>query len=220
VGERVTGAEARGVIFDMDGVLIDSGAHHRAAWAALLADEGVTSSDTSWRLTIGRPAEEAVGLLLGRTLPPAEAQRLAERKRAHYARLVGRGVQAIAGVSEFLRELERLSVKRAVATSATRTDVERLLGELRLRERFNVVVAADDVRWGKPNPEVYLRAAEGLGLRPSECLVFEDALVGVHAARNAGMRVIGVTTAHTGRELLEAGAERAIADFDGFAWPV
>jgi beta-phosphoglucomutase family hydrolase len=216
----VSGAEARGVIFDMDGVLIDSGAHHRAAWAALLEDEGATASETSWRLTIGRPAEEAVVLLLGRALPPEEARRLAERKREHYARLAERGVQAIAGVSTFVAELERLGVQRAVATSATRRDVERLLGELGLRERFHVIVAADDVRWGKPNPEVYLRAAEGLALRPSECLVFEDAIVGVHAARNAGMRVIGVTTAHTGRELIEAGAERAIANFEGFAWPV
>lgn len=216
----MSGAEARGVIFDMDGVIIDSGAHHRAAWAALLEDEGVASTDTSWRLTIGRPAEEAAALLLGRTLPPEEARRLAERKRAHYTRLAGRGVQAIAGVSDFVGELERLGVKRAVATSATRRDVERLLGELGLHERFDVVVAADDVRWGKPNPEVYLLAAQGLALRPSQCLVFEDALVGVHAARNAGMRVIGVTTAHTGRELIEAGAERAIASFEGFVWPV
>jgi beta-phosphoglucomutase len=216
----VTAAPARAAVFDMDGVLIDSGAHHRAAWAALLEDEGVACPEASWRLTIGRPAEEAVALLLGRALAPEEARRLAERKREHYTRLATRGVQAIAGVSDFIGELERLGVKRAVATSATRNDVERLLGELRLRERFHVVVAADDVRWGKPNPEVYLRAAEGLGLRPSDCLVFEDALVGVHAARNAGMRVIGVTTAHTGRELLQAGAERAIADFQGFAWPV
>jgi len=216
----VTGAEARGVIFDMDGVLIDSGAHHRAAWAALLEDEGVTCEDSAWRLTIGRPAEEAVALLLGRTLPPEEARRLAERKREHYARFAGRGVQTIAGVSAFVSELQRLGVKRAVATSATRRDVDRLLGELGLLTRFDAVVSADDVRWGKPNPEVYLRAAQGLELRPSECLVFEDALVGVHAARNAGMRVIGVTTAHTGRELIQAGAERAIANFEGFAWPV
>jgi beta-phosphoglucomutase family hydrolase len=216
----VSSADARGVIFDMDGVLIDSGAHHRAAWAALLEDEGVPCTDTAWRLTIGRPAEEAAALILGRTLAPEEARRLAERKRAHYTRLVARGVQAIPGVSAFVAELERLGVKRAVATSATRSDVQRLLDELGLRERFDVVVAADDVRWGKPNPEVYLRAAEGLALRTSECLVFEDALVGVHAARNAGMRVIGVTTAHTGRELIEAGAERAIANFEGFAWPV
>jgi beta-phosphoglucomutase len=213
-------AEARGVIFDMDGVIIDSGAHHRAAWAALLEDEGVASTDASWRLTIGRPAEEAAGLLLGRKLPPEEAQRLAERKREHYTRLAGRGAQAIAGVAGFVAELERLGVRRAVATSATRRDVDRLLGELGLREHFDIVVSADDVRWGKPNPEVYLLAAQGLALRPSQCLVFEDAIVGVHAARNAGIRVIGVTTAHTGRELIEAGAERAIANFEGFVWPV
>jgi sugar-phosphatase len=82
-----------------------------------------------------------------------------------------------------------------------------------------VIVTAEDVRWGKPNPEVFLRAAAGLEVPPTTCLVFEDSLVGVHAARNAGMRVIGVTTAHDGHELLAAGAERAIADFEGFAWP-
>jgi beta-phosphoglucomutase-like phosphatase (HAD superfamily) len=107
-----------------------------------------------------------------------------------------------------------------VATSATRADVESLLREIGVRDYFEVVVTADDVRWGKPNPEVYLRAAAGLGQPPTSCLVFEDAVVGVHAACNAGMRVIGVTTAHTARELLAAGAERAIADFEGFAWPV
>ena len=89
-----------------------------------------------------------------------------------------------------------------------------------MRRHFEVVVTADDVRWGKPNPEVYLRAAEGLGLPPQRCLVFEDSVVGVHAARNAGMRVIGLSTAHTVRELLAAGAERAIPHFEGFAWPV
>jgi HAD superfamily hydrolase (TIGR01509 family) len=216
----VSGAEAAGVIFDMDGVLVDSSAHHRAAWEALLVDEGLTPSHELWRLTVGRPAEEAMGPLLGRTLRPDEVRRLSERKREHYARLVSRGVQAIAGVARFIDELDRLGVPRAVATSATRGDLERTLVALGLRDRFAVVVTADDVRWGKPNPEVYLRAAEGLALRPSTCLVFEDAVVGVHAARNAGMRVIGVTTAHTGRELIEAGAERAIANFEGFTWPV
>jgi beta-phosphoglucomutase len=212
-------AAARGVIFDMDGVLIDSGAHHRDAWRALLADLATEPPPEFWRLTIGRPAEEAVALLLGRELPPEEAHRLAERKRAHYARLRERGLMAIPGAPVFVEELVRRNIPRAVATSATRRDVETLLGELGLREHFTVAVTAEDVRWGKPNPEVYLRAAEGLGLPPAACLVFEDSLVGVHAARNAGMRVIGVTTALTGRELLGAGAERAIVDFQGFQWP-
>jgi HAD superfamily hydrolase (TIGR01509 family) len=116
--------------------------------------------------------------------------------------------------------LARAGVPLAVATSAPRADAEVLLTEIGVRAAFEVVVTVEDVRWGKPNPEVYLRAAEGLGVSANTCLVFEDAVVGVHAARNAGMRVIGVTSTYAARELLAAGAERAIADFEGFRWPV
>jgi beta-phosphoglucomutase len=218
----VSGAEAaaRAVIFDMDGVLIDSGAHHRDAWRLLLGDIGVAPPPDYWRLTIGRPAEEAVPLLLGRPVEPAEAAELAQRKRELYARLAARGTRAVNGAPAFLDALARQQVPRAVATSASRHDADVLLAEVGLRRHFEVVVTAEDVRWGKPNPEVYLKAAAGLAIPSKACLVFEDSLVGVHAARNCGMRVIGVTTSHTGRELLTAGAERAIVDFEGFAWPV
>ncbi len=211
---------ARGVIFDMDGVLVDSGAHHRAAWRTLLEELGVAPRPDHWRLTIGRPGNEAVPLLLGRTLSWSEAERLADRKRDHYLRLSRRGLPAVRGVATFLAALEAAAVPRAVATSATRHDVDRLLGRLGLREHFDTVVAAEDVRWGKPDPEVYLRAAEGLALPPAACLVFEDSLVGVAAARRAGMRVIGVTTAHTPEELRAAGATDAVDDFEGLGWPL
>jgi beta-phosphoglucomutase len=213
-------AAARAVIFDMDGVLIDSGAHHRDAWRLLLGEIGVTPPPEYWRLTIGRPAEEAVPLLLGRPVEPQEVTELAERKRELYAQLAARGTRPVGGAPAFLETLVRAKVPRAVATSAARRDADALLGEVGLRRHFEVVVAVEDVRWGKPNPEVYLKAAAGLAVPSKACLVFEDSLVGVHAARNCGMRVIGLTTSHTGRELLSAGAERAIADFEGFAWPV
>ena len=216
----MTGTAAGAVIFDMDGVLLDSGVHHRDAWRLLLEDIGVAPPPGFWRHTIGRPAEEAVALLLDRHLEPAEAAALARRKREHYTRLAARGMLPVAGAPAFVAMLVSLGVPRAVATSATRADVDAMLTDIGVRAHFDVVVSADDVQWGKPNPEVYLRAAAGLGRTPAGCLVFEDAVVGVHAARNAGMRVIGVTTAHTARELLAAGAERAIADFEGFAWPV
>jgi len=218
----VTGSQAaaRAVIFDMDGVLIDSGAHHRDAWRLLLGDLGVTPPPDYWRLTIGRPAEEALPLLLGRQVDRAEAAALAQRKRELYARLAVRGTRPIAGVPAFVETLARERAPRAVATSASRRDAEALLSAVGLRRHFEVVVTAEDVRWGKPNPEVYLKAAAGLAIPSRACLVFEDSLVGVHAARNCGMRVIGLTTSHTGRELLTAGAERAIADFEGFVWPV
>jgi HAD superfamily hydrolase (TIGR01509 family) len=215
----VTTTAAGAAIFDMDGVLIDSGAHHRDAWDLLLRELGREPAPESWRVTIGRPAEEAVGLLLGRRLEADEARSLARRKRAHYALLAERGMLPIRGVAGFVDQLVRRGVPRAVATSATRGDLDALLSQVGLRGHFEVIVTAEDVRWGKPNPEVFLRAAAGLEVPPTTCLVFEDSLVGVHAARNAGMRVIGLTTAHDGRELLAAGAERAIADFEGFTWP-
>lgn len=209
----------RAVVFDMDGVLVDSGAHHRDAWRATFRDLGVTPPPEFWRITIGRPADEAVALLVD-GVDRAEARRLAEMKRQHYTRLARRGMVAVAGVPAFVDALARAAVPRAVATSATRRDLERVLVELGLRSRFDVVVTADDVHWGKPHPEVYLKAAAGLGVDPGACVVFEDAVVGVQAARAAGMRVIGVTSAHTADELVRAGAERAVADFEDVRWPV
>lgn len=215
----MTDGDPRAVVFDMDGVLVDSGAHHRDAWRATFRDLGVTPPAEFWRITIGRPADEAVALLVD-GVDRAEVLRLAEVKRHHYTRLARRGTVPVAGVPAFVEALARDRVPRAVATSATRRDLERALGELGLRSRFDVVVTADDVRWGKPHPEVYLRAAAGLAVDPSACVVFEDAVVGVQAARAAGMRVIGVTSAHTGDELVRAGAERAVADFEDLQWPV
>lgn len=206
------------VIFDMDGVLVDSGAHHRAAWASLCAELSLSPPTEFWRLTIGRPAEEAVGLLV-RGVSTTEAARLAGRKRAHYTEHSRRGIVPVAGVRAYVALLAAHGIPRAVATSAARRDVERLLDAIGLGEAFDAVVSADDVRWGKPDPEVYLKAAEAVGVAPARCLVFEDAVVGVQAARGASMRVIGVTTSYTDVELTAAGAERTIADFEELPWP-
>ena len=209
----------RAVIFDMDGVLVDSGAHHREAWASLLEELAVQPPAEFWRLTIGRPAEEAVTLLLGRDLPIREVHELARRKREHFTRHSRRGTVAVLGVQQFARRLQALSVPCAVATSANRRDAKRLIAEVGLTDVFDTVVTAEDVQWGKPHPEVYLQAAEALAVAPHGCLVFEDAVVGVQAARSAGMRVIGVTTTYPGAELVAAGAERAIDDFEDLPWP-
>ena len=207
------------VVFDMDGVLIDSGVHHRAAWQALLAELGEAPAHPEyWRLTIGRPSEEAVPLLLGRRVSEHEAQRLARRKRDLYVDFSRGGVVPVPGVRDFIAALARLGVPRAVGTSASRYDLDRLLVTVGLRRHFDVIVTADDVTLGKPDPEVYQLAAARLRVAPAECLVFEDSLVGIVAARRAGMRAIGISTAHTAAELQEAGAEAAVPDFEGLEW--
>ncbi|HTI54881.1 MAG TPA: HAD family phosphatase [Verrucomicrobiae bacterium] len=206
-------------IFDMDGVLIDSGAHHRHAWRMLLDELGAEPADPEhWRLTIGRPSEEAIPLLLGRRVSGAEARRLARRKRDLYQERAQTGLDPVPGVREFLEALARLDVPRAVGTSASRWDAERLLDDLDLLRFFDVMVTSDDVMLGKPDPEVWTQAARRLRVTAARCVVFEDALVGVQAARAARMRVIGVTTAHSDVELLAAGAERTIPDFQGIEW--
>ena len=206
-------------IFDMDGVLIDSGVWHRAAWQALLAEEGLEPARPDfWRLTIGRPSEEAAPLLLGTALPDGEVRRLARRKRDLYVELARGGLRAVEGAPAFIEHLARRGIPRAVGTSASRMDVERMLGGVGLRRHFEVVVTSEDVRLGKPDPEVYVLAARRLGAAPGACVVFEDSVVGIQAARRAGMRAIGVTTAYGEEELRAAGAEVVIGDFEGLEW--
>jgi HAD superfamily hydrolase (TIGR01509 family) len=207
-------------VFDMDGVLVDSGAHHREAWSRMLGELGVAVPPGFWRRTIGRPAVEAVPLLLGEPVGPAEARRLANRKHEHYRSLAAQGMPPVPGVAAFVETLRAHAIPLAVATSARRSDVVALLGPLGLLERFEAIVAAEDVTRGKPDPQVYLLAAQRLGAKPDGCLVFEDAIVGVRAARGAGMRVFGVATAYEAADLLTAGAERAIATFEGLSWPL
>lgn len=208
------------VIFDMDGVLVDSGAHHREAWTRLLGELGAPVPPEFWKRTIGRPSVEAVPLLLGGPVPPAEARRLARRKHEHYLALAANSLPAIPGVVGFVATLRAARVPLAVATSARRSDAIDLLGPLGLLERFEAIVTAEDTQRGKPDPEIYLLAARRLSVPPDTCLVFEDAIVGVEAARRAGMRVFGVATAYEPADLLAAGAERAISTFEGLSWPL
>ena len=208
------------MVFDMDGVLVDSGAHHREAWIRMLGELGVTAPPGFWRQTIGRPSVEAVPLLLGEPVAPAEARRLARRKQEHYLTLAACGPRAVPGVAAFVEMLQARGIPLAVATSARRSDAIGLLGPLGLLERFGAIVTVEDVARGKPDPEVYLLAARGLGVPADACVVFEDAIVGVQAALRAGMRAFGVATAYQPDDLLAAGAERVIATFEGLTWPL
>jgi beta-phosphoglucomutase len=209
----------RAAVFDMDGVLVDNSRFHREAWRRLAREEGFALTDPEfWRQAIGRPVEEAVPRILGRPLRPEEAARLARRKTALYHELADGQAAPVAGVVAFIRTLAAASVPRALATSAVPESAARILEGLGLVAAFPVQVTAGEVRRGKPDPEVYLTAAARLGVPPAACVVFEDAVVGVEAARRAGMAVVGLTTAHAPAELRAAGASWTAPDFTGLAW--
>jgi HAD superfamily hydrolase (TIGR01509 family) len=215
----VISGRPRAAIFDLDGVLVHSGPYHRAAWRALLTELGAEPEDGEfWRLTIGRPVEEALPLLLGRRLSSSEIARYSARKTILYHQFAEGRLSQVPGAVAFVGSLAAQNVPRGLATSASRWSVTAALRDLGLTPHFPVVVTADDVDRGKPDPEVYLTAAARLGVEPLACIVFEDSVVGVEAARRAGMRAVGLATAYTEAELTEAGAVRVLANFEGLTW--
>ena len=149
--------------------------------------------------------------------PPWRRSAWPQRKTALYHELADGHAPPVPGVVEFVRGLAAADVPRALATSAV---AESAADPRRARTRRGVPRPGDrrQVRRGKPDPEVYLTAAARLGVPPAVCVVFEDAVVGVEAARRAGMAVVGLTTAHAADELREAGATWTAPDFTGLAW--
>jgi beta-phosphoglucomutase len=213
-GDRLPAAH-----YDMDGLLVDSEAHHHVAWRRICLEEGVglTLAQVAER-TLGRPVRESLPTLLGRPLGPDEIERLTLRKAAFYEEASGGVVREVGGATRFVRELSRLGVRCALATSALPRRVEPILDALRLADRFQVKVTGQDVQRGKPDPEVYLTVAARLGVRPDACVVFEDAPVGIVAARRAGMSVVGLATSQDADALYAAGARAVIPDFSGLTW--
>lgn len=209
----------RAAVFDMDGVLIDSEPYHHAAWRRLCLEKGVslTLAQVAAR-TLGRPVRESVPLLLGRPVDPTEIAMLTRRKAVLYAEASGGIVHEVRGASGFVRNVAGRGVHCALATSALPERVEPVLDALQLADHFRVRVTGRDVRRGKPDPEVYLTTAARLGLAPGACVVFEDAPVGIVAARLAGMPVVGVATSCAADELRAAGARVVVPDFTALSW--
>lgn len=209
----------RAVVFDFDGVLVDSEPVHFRAMRESLLPEGITiETDEYAGCYMGYDDREAIRLALERHGiggQPERVHEVAVRKAALYERLMPE-VPFLPGARELARSLaERMPV--GIASGARRREIEAILRVAGLRDAFSAIVGAEDVRQGKPHPEPYLTAMALLaprapGLRAEECVVFEDSVAGVAAARAAGMKVVGVTTSNPVARL--AAAHRVVASLE------
>ena len=189
---------ANAIIWDMDGVLVDSGEFHYRSWRETL--KAVMNSDISYedfQRTFGLRNLEMLRGILSYEMPADEVDYLAGIKEARYRELLHEhGMGLLPGVQDLLEQTAASGWLQAVASSAPRENVETVVDVVNIRGYFNAMISAEDVLRGKPDPEVYLTAAARLGVLPAKCIVIEDAPVGVQGAHSAGMKCIGVLTTH------------------------
>jgi len=184
------------LIFDMDGVLVDSNPVHREAWTLFNRRFGLETTEEMHQRMYGKRNDQIIRDFFGEQLPPEEVVARGAAKEELYRDMIAGRLEEILvpGLRDFLKRQE--TTPKAIATNAEPANVNFLLDRADLRQYFRVVVDGHQVSHPKPHPEVYLRAAEQLGAAPSHCIVLEDSYSGVAAARAAGMKVIGIRTTH------------------------
>jgi len=201
------------VIFDWDGVVIDSSEKHEKSWELLAAETGRELPRDHFRRGFGRKNQIIIPEILNWSHDPDEIQRLADRKEELYRDLVREsGVTILPGAREILSTLREQNIPAAIGSSTPRANLEAIFASTGLDAYFRAVVSAEDVVHGKPAPDVFLKAAVRLDQPPSACVVFEDALFGIEAAQRAGMKVVAVATTNP-LDLLQH-ADRAVASLE------
>jgi len=208
------------VIFDMDGVLVDSAEAHRRAWQQLGCEVGTPFTTALFQQTFGQRNASIIPVWLGARgaveLTTARIDALAARKEILYREFVRQGaVRVYPGVSGLLRQLRALGARIAVASSGPRENVSLVIDTIGVRSAVDATVASEDVVEGKPHPEVFLKAAERLGIAPLSCAVVEDAVHGIEAAKRAGMLAVALLTSTARVLLLAAGADLIVDDVAG-----
>ncbi|HEY4300572.1 MAG TPA: beta-phosphoglucomutase family hydrolase [Candidatus Didemnitutus sp.] len=202
------------VIFDWDGVIVDSSKAHEEAWEQLGIETGRSMPEGHFKAGFGRKNEQIIPHILKWDLPEADVVRLGRRKEELYREVLRRtGIAPLPGVTGFLDRLKAAGVSSAVGSSTERRNIETILAIIGLGSFFRAIVTAEDVSRGKPDPEVFLTAAGRIEADPSRCVVFEDAFAGLEAARAAGMKAIAVATTHP-PEALEGRADRIVRRLD------
>ena len=194
----------RAVIFDWDGVVVDSSAHHERSWEILAAQRGLPLRADHFKRGFGKKNNVIIPDL-GWATDPADVAALAREKEEIYRGLVRQhGIKPLPGARELLVALQAADIPCAIGSSTERANLDCLLDLMDLRQFLGVIVSGEEVVHGKPDPSIFLLVAERLRCAPAECVVIEDALVGIEAARRAGIAVLAVATTEPASALMRA----------------
>ncbi|MCE7061411.1 HAD family phosphatase [Dyadobacter sp. CY343] len=190
------------VIFDMDGVICHTNPYHSKAFQEFFSKRNLSPTEADFAAHMyGKSNSYILSHFLERVIEGEELLQMEDEKESLFRQLYEPFVEPIAGFSPFIENLKNNNVLLGVATSAPLANLELILGKVSMQQHLGSVLASENVKKHKPDPEVYLSSAANLGVSPNQCVVFEDSFSGVSAALNAGMRVVGVLSSHTIEEL-------------------
>lgn len=188
---------ARGILWDVDGTLVDSAEYHWLSWREALARENFALTRERFAASFGQRNDTILRAYFGADFPAAEVERIADVKETLYREMIQtHGVEALPGVLHWLKQLRGEGWRQCVASSAPRANLDAIMAALNLAAYFDAVASAEDVERGKPHPDIFLAAARKVGVSSARCVVVEDAPAGIEGARRAGCRTVGVLSTH------------------------
>ena len=203
---------SRALIWDLDGVIADTAPFHFLAWQRVAQDRGIAFTETEFRQTFGKRNPEIIAEKFGPDIPPQDMESLAIRKEELFRRIAKQSIKPFPGVLNLMLALRAATWKMAIVSSTPVENIRLIIQSLDIAGLFDTIVADKDVSRGKPDPEGFLLAADRLQAAPANCVVIEDAIAGVQAARHAGMKCVAVTNTHPAERLSEA--DRVVDSLD------
>jgi beta-phosphoglucomutase family hydrolase len=194
----------RAVIWDMDGVIVDTAPYHLKAWQEALSRRGVKFTEADFRHSFGQRNDTIIRSAMGEDTSRELIEAISQEKEESFRQRIGQHIQPLPGVIALIKSLQEHGFKMALASSAPIANIELLTRSLGIDSCFQTIISDQDVTKGKPDPQGFELAARKLGVEPTNCIVIEDAVAGVTAAKRAGMHCLAVTNTHPATSLAAA----------------
>ncbi len=195
----------KAAIFDLDGTLIDNNAVHLKSWLQYLKTMGRVVTEEEYRTHFnGRTNKDVLEYIFKKEMTKEEALPYTLEKEAVYREMYKHDILPVEGLLDLLHAFEKFGVPMAIATSGIQPNIDFMFDHIDIQQYFPIVINSSHISRGKPDPEIYIKASQALGVDPANCLVFEDAIVGIRSAKAAGMKVVAITTTEAANALSTA----------------
>ena len=194
----------KAVIWDMDGVIVDTAQYHLKGWQIVFQKRGANYTEEDFWRNTGKRSDTIIKSILGEKISPDEIMAIIREKDETFRQLMGQNIRPLPGVLKLITSLKEHKFKIAIASSAPMKNIQLITRSLKIHKHFDAIVSGWEVTKGKPDPQTFLLAAEKLGVEAEGCIVIEDAIAGITASKRAGMPCLAVTNTTPREELREA----------------